>query len=86
MPRISAFYGILIYMYWNEHNPPHFHAKYGENEAELFIKPFGVRKGKLPPKALGLIAEWVSLHKQELLDNWEQGRNNQDFLTIEPLR
>jgi hypothetical protein len=64
MPRISAFYGIFIYMYWKEHNPPHFHAIYGEYEAEVFIKPFGIRNGSLPPKELALVAEWVSVHTE----------------------
>ena len=86
MPRISSFYGIYIYMYWKEHNPPHFHAFYSGNEAEIFINPFGIRKGKLPPKALGLLAEWVSLYEIELMENWERGRTNQDFISIEPLK
>jgi Domain of unknown function (DUF4160) len=86
MPRISFFYGIYIYMYWNEHNPPHFHAIYGEYEAEILITPFGIRKGALPPKALALVAEWVVIHAKELLENWDAGRNNGDFKTIEPLK
>ena len=86
MPRISVFYGIYIYMYWKEHNPPHFHAFYGDNEAEIFIKPFGLRKGKLPPKAIGMLAEWVALYETELLENWEFGRANKDFKSIEPLK
>jgi hypothetical protein len=85
MPTISFFYGILIQMYWNEHNPPHFHAKYGEYEALIGINDFSLIRGKLPPKALALVVEWASIHQKELLLNWELGKQEDTFKKIEPL-
>ncbi len=85
MPTISAFYGIIIQMYWNEHNPPHFHAKYGEFEALIGIKDFSLIQGKLPSKALALVIEWASIHQEELLQNWELGKQDNSFKKIEPL-
>jgi hypothetical protein len=85
MPVISTFYGILIYMYWNDHAPPPFHAKYGEFQALINIKDFSLIEGKLPPKALGLVVEWASIHQEELLKNWELGVEGKTFNKIEPL-
>lgn len=59
MPEISRFLGIIIYMYFNEHNPPHFHAKYNEHIASINIKTLGIIEGKLPSKVLGLVVEWA---------------------------
>lgn len=86
MPVISSFYGILIYMFWNEHNPPHFHVKYAEFKALINIKDFSLMEGSLPPKALALVVEWASIHQKELLENWEKGKQDQSFNKIEPLR
>ncbi len=66
MPKVSSFYGIIIMMYFRDHNPPHFHAKYGEYNAEILIENFGVKEGFLPSKALALVVEWASQHKEEL--------------------
>jgi len=85
MPLISSFYGILIYMYWNEHAPPHFHAKYGDFEALINIKDFSLMEGKLPPKAFGLVIEWAALHQDQLLMNWNLGIDRKTFNKIEPL-
>ncbi len=85
MPVISSFYGILIYMYWNEHSPPHFHAKYGEYEALISIRNFSLLEGKLPPKALALVVEWTSIHQDELLKNWDLGIEEKTFNKIAPL-
>lgn len=68
MPRISEFYGIIIEMYWSDHHPPHFHAKYGEHRAEIDIRTLGVLRGRLPPKALSLVIEWAALHQQQLAE------------------
>ncbi|MCH7989383.1 MAG: DUF4160 domain-containing protein, partial [Planctomycetes bacterium] len=62
MPEISRFYGIVIKMYFDDHNPPHFHAEYGENEALININSLSVIAGKLPSRAMGLTAEWANLH------------------------
>jgi hypothetical protein len=61
MPRISEFYGIIIEMYWSDHNPPHFHAKYGEHRAEIDIRTVELIRGRLPPKAVVLVLEWAAI-------------------------
>ena len=70
MPIVSKFLGIIITMYWNEHNPPHFHAKYGEYKIIVHIKT-GVIEGKFPKRALKMVMEWHDLYKDELLADWE---------------
>ena len=84
MPVISRFLGIVIAMYWNDHNPPHFHAKYAEYEVLISIdgKIIG---GKFPPRALQLLFEWLNLHKDELLKNWQRAQNGEPLLNIKPL-
>lgn len=57
-------------MYFDEHNPPHFHANYGEYNAVISIKDFLVLEGILPSRVLGLVIEWASLHQAELLKDW----------------
>lgn len=85
MPLISFFYGISIYMYFDDHNPPHFHAKYGEFEITIRIKDLSVIYGTMPPRALGLIVEWALLHQQELLADWDLLINNNAPRKIDPL-
>ena len=85
MPIVSNFYGIIIYFFFNEHNPPHFHAKYNEFEALIDIKTLGVSKGKLPSKALSLVVEWASNHQEELMSNWELCINDKTPNKIAPL-
>lgn len=85
MPEISRFYGIIIGMFFNEHNPPHFHVKYDEYKAEITIKD-GIVTGKLPRRALNLVFEWLDLHRDELLENWKRGENRERFIKIEPLK
>jgi hypothetical protein len=85
MPEISRFYGIIIKMYFDDHNPPHFHAIYGEMEAIINIQTLGVISGSLTPRALGLVMEWASLHQTELLNDWEQAKNLQPLDKIDPL-
>ena len=85
MPEISRFYGIVIRMYYDDHNPPHFHAHYGKNSAVIKISDFAVLEGHLPPKAIGLVTEWASLHKEELLKDWELARTMKELFMIDPL-
>ena len=85
MPEISRFFGIIIRMYYNDHQPPHFHAHYGEYQAELTIETLEILKGKLPRRALGLILEWAVLHRDELRADWERARNEETLEPIEPL-
>jgi len=84
MPEISRFYGILIKMYFNEHNPPHFHAEYQGYKAIITIQN-GIVDGKMPKRALNLIFEWLDLHKEELLEVWNKIEKTGEFDKIEPL-
>jgi hypothetical protein len=86
MPVVSSFYGILIYFYFEDHNPPHFHAKYGEYEALIDIQTLGIIRGSLPSKAHSLVVEWAAIHKIELMKDWELAKSNQQPEKIEPLR
>ena len=83
MPVLSRFYGITIRMYFQqaEHNPPHFHALYGENVAAIEISTGEVLEGDLPPKALALVREWAEVNKTELLQMWK----TQEFKTLPPI-
>jgi hypothetical protein len=85
MPTISMFYGISIMMFYDEHNPPHFHAKYNEFKASIRISDLAIMNGSLPPKALGLVVEWASLHQIELLQNWEKSQNGITLIKIQAL-
>jgi hypothetical protein len=86
MPELSRFFGIVIAMYYDEHPPPHFHAIHGGAKAEFAIDPPGLLKGDLSPRAVALVMEWASLHRDELLDAWEDRENGRRPRRIEPLR
>ena len=66
VPRISVFYGIVIAMYYRDHNPPHFHAIYREHEAQIVIETLEPLAGELPQRALRLVQEWASIHRASL--------------------
>ena len=85
MPEISRFYGIIIYMYMSEHNPPHFHVWYEDYKAIITIKD-GIITGSLPRRALNLVYEWLDIHKKELLDNWKRLENYESPVKIDPLK
>jgi len=85
MPQISQFFGIVIYMYFNEHLPLHFHAEYGEAEAVYRIDTLDVIRGKLPRRAHALVVEWATLHRPELRADWDRARQAVPLLEIEPL-
>lgn len=84
MPEISRFYGILIFMFYNDHNPPHFHVEYSEYKAVINFDE-EIVKGNMPKRALKLVFEWMDLHKEELMKNWELARNGEPLNKIEPL-
>ena len=86
MPEISRFFGIIISMFFDEHNPPHFHAKYGEFKATIDINDLAILSGTLPARAIGLVMEWAMLHKEELNHNWDLARDGKPLLKIEPLQ
>ena len=85
MPEICRFYGIVIKMYFADHAPPHFHAEYAENEARIAIDSLGVISGNLPARAMGLVAEWATLHQRELQGLWERARKQEALNRLEPL-
>lgn len=85
MPRISAFYGIVITMYYRDHRPPHFHAIYGEYEAQIAIETLEPLAGDLPARALRLVQEWAEIHRAALKANWARVEGHLPLDTIEPL-
>lgn len=85
MPEISRFYGIVIRMYFSDHDPPHFHAQYAEQRAVISIETLAVIGGRLPPRALGLVAEWTALHQEELRQAWWKAKNLEPAGKIDPL-
>lgn len=86
MPRVSAFYGIVIFMYWNEGDHPvaHFHAHYAGQRASISVDGI-VLAGRLEARALGFVREWAALRKVELLANWERARRSEPLVPIAPL-
>lgn len=85
MPEICRFFGIVIAVYYDDHNPPHFHARYGGKKVSIEIQSLKVLEGEISPRALGLVVEWASLHKKELIKDWELAKTNQPPEKIEPL-
>ncbi len=81
MPEICRFLGIVITMYFEEHDPPHFHVRYNEHRASMDIKTLNLIAGALPAKVRGLVEEWAEQHQQELLEMWQ----SQDFHKLKPL-
>jgi hypothetical protein len=86
MPEISRFFGIVIAMYYEDHEPPHFHARYGDSNACIAIEGSEVLAGSLPPRALGLVVEWAAIHRDELARDWRQAAQKEPLDAIEPLR
>jgi hypothetical protein len=86
VPRISSFYGITIWMYWNEgqHARPHFHARYAGQAASVDLAGELIA-GSLPRRALALVAEWARLHRSELEANWERARRDKALQAVDPL-
>ena len=86
MPKVSEFLGITILMRFKEHLPPHFHARYAGEESTIEIRTGAERKGRLPPRVKGLVAEWTALHSDELMANWERARRHEPLKRIASLR
>jgi len=84
MPEISRFLEIIIAMFYRDHAPPHFHAIYGEYEITVEIES-GVINGRFPRRALELVLEWLELHKDELLENWQLVEEKKPLKKIAPL-
>jgi hypothetical protein len=85
MPEISRFFGIIVAMYYDDHAPPHFHVRYGEQKAIVAITSLTLLHGRLSPRVFGMVVEWASLHQNELLENWELARQQAPLNRIAPL-
>ncbi len=85
MPEISRFLGIVIGMYYRDHNPPHFHAYYGNHEAAIGVRDGAVLWGSLPRRAMAHVQEWRGAHSAELEADWQRARDRQPLAPIEPL-
>ena len=84
MPEISRFYGIIIGMYNADHNPPHFHVRYNDYRATIDIQT-GEVEGRLPRRVLNMVYEWLDLHKEELIANWQRMEKGEMMVEIKPL-
>jgi hypothetical protein len=85
MPTISSFYGIIISMWFDDHNPPHLHAEYGDYEA-LFDFEGNVIKGEFPSKKAKMVEVWIDIHAEELKANWKLAKSNRNTFPITPLK
>ncbi|MGH8453229.1 MAG: DUF4160 domain-containing protein [Nevskiales bacterium] len=85
MPEISRFFGVVIAMFYNDHQPPHFHVRYGSQRAIISIDTLTVLEGRLSPRVLGLVMEWAALHQQDLSEDWKRARALQPLQPIQPL-
>lgn len=86
MPKISEFFGIVIYVYYRDHGPAHFHALYGGDEVLVAIDDLSVLEGRLTPRAMGLVIEWATLHQNDLQQVWQQALAHEPLSHIAPLR
>ena len=85
MPEISRFYGIVVRLFYGDHGPPHFHAEYAGEQVKIGIEGLTVLRGRLPPRALGLVMEWAVMHQSELLAAWERAERHEAPGRISPL-
>ena len=85
MPEISRFLGIIIAIYYQDHQPPHFHAKYGSDRAVFTIQELRLIEGELPGRVTALVLEWAFAHREELTENWELAVAKKPLRKIAPL-
>ena len=85
MPEICRFFGVVITMYYSDHPPAHFHARYGEQKAVIGIEPLRLLEGSLSPRTLGFVMEWAALHRAELLEDWQLAGSQAPLRRIAPL-
>lgn len=85
MPRISQFHGVSIYMYFQDHAPPHFHAMQGDDEALITITPPSLYRGTIPPSSLKRVVAWAALNQAALLVDWQLAQSGQQLNPIPPL-
>lgn len=85
MPVISLFYGIIVEMFYNEHIPPHFHARHGEDRAVIDIASGDVLEGELSRRDLRLVEAWLELNRESLMANWQLACEGREMFKIAPL-
>lgn len=85
MPELSRFFGILVAMYYDDHAPPHFHVRYGDQRAIMAIATLAVIDGELSPRVRGLVTEWAALHRDERLEDWQLAGRHAPLKPIPPL-
>jgi hypothetical protein len=85
MPEISRLFGIVTAMFYTDHEPPHFHARYGQDQAIIGLHSLRLLEGRLPPRALGLVMEWAAVHQAESCADWELARRQAPLRKIAPL-
>ena len=85
MPEVSRFFGIVIRLFYSDHEPAHFHAVYGADEAIIEIETLEVYRGELPRRALAMVLEWATIHRDDLRDNWRLARDGHQLKPIVPL-
>ena len=85
MPEISRFFGIVIQMFYNDHDPPHFHVRYSGQRALIAIDDLAVLRGRLSPQALNWVRQWATLHRAELAEDWNLARSEAQLRPIPPL-
>ena len=85
MPEISRFFGIVVQMYYGDHEPPHFHVRYSGQKALIAIETGALLRGYLSPRALGLVTEWAAQHRVDLMEDWRLARAEAQLNPIAPL-
>ena len=85
MPEVSRFFGLVILMFYDDHQPPHFHVRYAGHRVQIAIDPLALLAGRLPPRGLAMAMEWAAQHQQELRENWELARQHAPLRVIPPL-
>jgi hypothetical protein len=85
VPEISRFFGIIITINYSDHPPPHFHVRYGNQKALINIETLSLLRGRLSPRAFGLVMEWAAMHRSELMENWRRAENKEPLQPIDPL-
>lgn len=84
MPTVSRFYGIVIFMNYNDHPPPHFHARYQDQEVRIEVES-GLVQGTMSRRALRMIFEWAEMYQEQLMRDWELARERRPLEPIPPL-
>jgi hypothetical protein len=84
MPVISRFFGIVVFMHWRDHAPPHFHARYQDEESSIEIES-GHVVGRMGARAIAILQEWRQMYKAELLADWMSAEQKRSLQRIPPL-